>query len=154
MSTIFRKIRLSRLTKVDRAFLLFKLVIAITLFVPLMQSPTFRASVTGVTLVAWIAVSVAGLVISAFGLLLGAQGPNTRQIGFRWELTGLWLLMCSPLAFSAVHIGLMVTPGGKASAVAIFFPMIVAAAINARRVMVKEATKTVLYRFPGEKLDD
>jgi hypothetical protein len=148
-----KKIRLRRLTKVDLAWLHFKAAIAFMLFVPLWQAPSFAASVTGYMLLAWGIVSAAGVIVSVVGLVLGAQNEQWRQKGFRIEMVGLWLLLAGPLTFMAVQIGLWAT-GGRWTGLGIMFPYVIAASIGARMAMVRLSMKTVIYRFPGEEVDD
>lgn len=148
------RLRLRRLTWVDIAFLHFKAALAFMLYVPLLQSPSFLKGVTGMFFVIWLCVTVAGFLVSIFGLILGAQRESTRHTGFRWEMVGLWLILAGPAAFLGSQIGLWLTPGVKdPSGLAIMFPYLIIAAILARMAMIKAAMKTVLYRFPGEKND-
>lgn len=148
-----RAIRLKRLTKTDVGWLHFKVALAIMLFVPLWQSPSFAATVTGILLLAWALVSSLGVLMSVAGLVLSAQNELWRQKGFRIEMTGLWLLMAGPMTFSAVQIGLLITTG-RGSWLGVMFPYVIAAAIFCRMQMVRMAMRTVLYRLPGEVFED
>lgn len=147
-----RKIKLGRLTRVDLAFLHFKVALAALLFGAYLQSPSFRGSIGGIMLLVWIVMCMAGLIVSVYGLLLGAQTETVRHKGFRWELVGLWLLLGGTAAFMLVQLGLALTPGAKNwSLVGIFFPWVISAAIMARMAMVRSAERTVLYTFPQKE---
>jgi hypothetical protein len=141
-----KKVRLDRLTKIDLAWLHFKAALAYMLFVPLLQSPTFTQSVTGLVFLVWAIVSALGVLVSVVGLVLGAQREELRHKGFRIEMIGLWLLMAGPLAFLAVQVGLFFT-GGRWSGLGMMFPYVIAASIVARMMMVKASMRTRMFEF-------
>lgn len=141
------------LTPVDYAFLHFKAALVIMLWSPMWQSPSIQSTLTGLMLTAWIFVTAAGFLVSIWGLVVGAQHTDRRMQGFRIEMAGLWLLMAGPLVFLAVQVGIWWTTGQN-KGLAIMFPYVVGAALLARIVMVKQAMRTTLYRFPGEEAGD
>lgn len=143
------KVKLRRLTRVDIAYLHFKLALGIMLYIPLLQSPSLQAQTNGLFLTIWVAVTAVGLLVSLAGLVLGAQEGEPRRVGVAIELAGLTLLMAGPSVFMAVQIALLFVPGARVSGLAIMFPYVICAALVCRMVMVKEAAKPVVYRIKG-----
>jgi hypothetical protein len=136
------------LTATDRAFLHFKVALAVMLWSPMWQSPSMASTVTGALLMTWIAVTVIGFCVSVYGLLQSAQSVEQRVRGLRTELVGLYLLSAGPLVFLAVQTGLWLT-GGRVSGLAFMFPYVVLAAIFARITMVKAAQHTFVFKLPA-----
>lgn len=147
------KVDLRRLTRLDLAYLHFKLALGLMLFVPLIQSPSLTGSTTGLFLIVWALVTGVGLVVSVIGLVMGSQHAEARRKGIITELVGLTLLMAGPTVFLAVQVGLLVT-GGKVSGLAIMFPYVIAAALLCRMVMVNDAAKPVVYKIRGVDPDE
>lgn len=142
------KVKLRRLTLIDAAYLHFKLALGIMLFLPLLQNPTLQQQTTGLFLLAWVIVTGVGLVVSVFGLVLGAQDDDVRRAGVLIELVGLTLLMAGPLVFLAVQLGLWITTG-QTRALAVMFPYVICAALLCRMIMVHNLMKPVVYRIRG-----
>ncbi|WP_455833753.1 hypothetical protein [Pseudarthrobacter siccitolerans] len=145
---------LSRLTRVDWAFLHFKAAIGIMLMIPLSQLGSIQNATTAWFIVVWLVVTLLGFWVSVIGLVLSAQQHETRRRGFRVEMTGLCLMLAGPLVFIGVQAGIWIDTGqDKGTAIALCY--VIASAILARMVMIKSAAKsrTVIYRYL-EKTED
>lgn len=146
---------IGRLTRVDWAFLHFKAAIGFMLMVPLSQLGSVKYATTQWFIVAWLVITILGFWISLVGLVMSAQENEMRRRGFSVEMTGLWLLLCGPLAFIAIQIGIWFTTG-RDTGTAIALCYVIASAIAARMIMIKVAAKsrTVIYTFLEKKEDD
>lgn len=146
------KVKLRKLTRLDLAYLHFKIALGVMLYLPILQSPSLQNQTNGIFLMVWVVVTGAGLLVSLTGLLLGAQDGQPRRLGIALELAGLTLLMAGPGVFMAVQIGIMAT-GGRTSGLAIMFPYVILAALACRMVMVNDGRKPVVYRIKGLDTD-
>lgn len=153
MSKLQRLTRaLRRLTRVDLAFLHFKVALGIMLMLPLSQLGSVQYATSAPFIVAWLVVTWVGFSVSVVGLVLSAQRHETRRTGFRVEMTGLGLMLAGPLGFIGVMAGIWIDTGqDKGTAIALCY--VIASAILARMVMIKTAAKsrTVIFRYLEKK---
>jgi uncharacterized membrane protein len=145
---------LSRLTRLDWAYIHFKAALGLLWFIPLTQLDYLQRATAVWFIVAWALVTCAGFVISVTGLIMSAQQFETRRNGFRVEMTGLLLIMAAPAVYGLLQVGLMWSTGENRW-LAIAFAYILCAALVPRIIMIKEAAKsrTVIYRYL-ERLED
>ena len=147
------KVKLRRLTRTDVAYLHFKAALGIMLYIPILQNPSLQQQTSGLFLLAWVIVTGVGLLVSVFGLVLGAQHDEVRRAGVWIELLGLTLLLAGPLVFLAVQAGLWITDGHPRG-LAVMFPYVVIAALICRMMMVWDGLKPIVYRIRGLDPDD
>lgn len=142
------------LTRTDWAYVHFKAALGLLWIIPLTKSVYLQSSTPWWFILIWGGLTTLGFFISVTGLVMSAQKFETRRCGFRWEMTGLVLLMSAPAIYGLIQIGLAFANGSDRW-IAIAFAYIICAAIIPRMVMVKAAAKsrTVIYRYK-ETVDD
>lgn len=136
------------LTRVDWAWIHFKAALGLLWIIPLTQSTYLQNSTAPWFILAWGFLTTLGFCVSVTGIIMSAQKFETRRCGFRWEMTGLVLLMSAPAIYGLLQIGLVVTRGSD-RLIAIAFAYIICSALVPRMVMIKSAAKsrTVIYRY-------
>jgi hypothetical protein len=138
-----------KLPPAEWAWLHFKISLGFMLVIPMASSPTLQQSTTWVFLLVWVIFIAIGTAASAIGLFLGNQyDVEQKRRGYRFEMTGLILMLAGPLVFMLVQLGLWVQDGGN-KALAIAFPYVVIAALVARMAMLraKASQGTVIVRY-------
>lgn len=141
-----------KLPAAEWAWLHFKVALGLMLVIPMASSPTITQNTTYVFLLIWVIFIAIGTLFSAVGLFLGNQRDVDRKgAGYKFEMTGLILMMAGPLVFMLVQIGLLVESGGS-RALGITFPYVIIAALVARMALLKTKSDrgTVIVRY----LDD
>lgn len=138
-----------KLPPAEWAWLHFKIALGFMLVIPMASSNTLQQSTTWVFLLVWVIFIAIGTAASAIGLFLGNQfDVDKKRRGYRFEITGLILMMAGPLVFMLVQIGLLVESGGN-KGLAIAFPYVIIAALVARMAMLraKASRGTVIVRY-------
>ena len=138
-----------KLPPAEWAWLHFKIALGLMLVIPMAASPTITQNTTYVFLLIWVIFIGIGTLFSAAGLFLGNQyDVDQKRRGYKFEMTGLILMMAGPLVFMLVQFGLWVESGGN-KLLAIAFPYVIIAALVARMAMLrtKASQGTVIVRY-------
>lgn len=138
-----------KLPAAEWAWLHFKVALGLMLVIPMASSSTLQQSTTWVFLLVWVIFIAIGTAASAIGLFLGNQfDVDQKRRGYRFEMTGLILMLAGPLVFMLVQIGLLVESGGN-KGLAISFPYVIIAALIARMALLraKASRGTVIVRY-------
>ena len=138
-----------KLPPAEWAWLHFKIALGLMLVIPMAASPTITQNTTYVFLLIWVIFIGIGTLFSAAGLFLGNQyDVDQKRRGYRFEMTGLILMLAGPLVFMLVQFGLWVESGGN-KLLAITFPYVIIAALVARMAMLRQKASqgTVIVRY-------
>jgi hypothetical protein len=142
------------LSKIDWAFINFKVALGLVWTSAYFQSRTAarpEGADNGLFLGVWALTTIVGFLISITGLFMAAQGEHWKMLGYRIEISGLWLFGAGPGVYAIIMAWMMFTNPEQIRLAQISLCYALCAAVAARILIVRQgAIRELKIRAVGD----